>query len=114
MASRSTGAKIAPNHKKIDNNDGGKGLGSGRRGLKRHSRHRMPNGSSALSCPALRRLARRAGVKRINAGIYEEAPTAMRAWLGKVIADSIKYTEHARRMTVTINDVLLSLKRNGV
>lgn len=114
MAPRSTGAKIAPIHKQSDHRDGAKAVGSGRGGLKRHSRRVMPDGSSALSRPALRRLARRAGVKRINAGIYEEAPTAMRAWLGKIIADSINYTEHARRMTVTINDVLLSLKRNGV
>jgi histone H4 len=114
MAPRNTGGKIAPILKKSDHRDGGKGVGSGRSGLKRHSRRVMPDGSSALSRPALRRLARRAGVKRINAGIYEEAPTAMRAWLGKIIADSVTYTEHARRMTVTINDVLLSLKRNGV
>lgn len=114
MSPRSTGAKIAPIHRKIDHRDGGKDLGRGRNGLKRHSRRAILDGSSALSRPALRRLARRAGVKRINAGIYEEVPTAMRSWLGKIIADSVKYTEHARRMTVTINDVLLSLKRNGV
>jgi histone H4 len=114
MAPRSTGGKIAPIQKKNDHSDGAKGVGSGRSGLKRHGRRAMLDGSSALSRPALRRLARRAGVKRINAGIYEEAPTAMRAWLGKVIADAAVYTEHARRMTVTINDVLLSLKRNGV
>jgi histone H4 len=93
--------------------DSGGKLGSGRKGLKR-LKVRVLDGSSALNRPSLRRLARRAGVKRISLGIYEEAPAALRAWLSKIIHDACALTEHARRMTVIVNDVLLALKRNGM
>jgi len=88
-------------------------VGSGRKGLKR-LRYKIYDGSSALNRPSLRRLARRAGVKRINAGIYEEAPLALRAWLSKMVRDACVFAEHGRRFTITLNDILLALKRNGV
>lgn len=87
--------------------------GSGRGGLKR-LKHRLAAGRPALNRPALRRLARRAGVKRLNEGIYDAAPVALRAWLSKIVQDSAVFTEHARRFTITLNDVLMALKRNGV
>jgi len=96
---------------------GSKGLksvaGSGRNGMKR-LRYKIYDGSSALNRPSLRRLARRAGVKRINAGVYDEAPAALKSWLSKMIRDACVYAEYSRRFTVTLNDILLSLKRNGV
>ena len=107
MARGGSGAKIAPIAAAK------KGLGSGRKGLKRLPRT-IRDGSSALNRPALRRLARRAGVKRIDVGIYEEGPLAMREWLKKIVMDSVTFTEHAKRATVTINDVLMALKRHGV
>ena len=113
MAPRGSGGKIAPILNKDGTRSAPQALGSGRNGMKRFKRPAL-DGSSALSRPALRRLARRAGVKRINAGIYDEAPTAMRSWLGKIIRDAVTLTEHSRRFTVTINDVLMALKRNGL
>lgn len=77
------------------------GKGKGRFGLKRHARA-QPTGISALGKPALRRLARRAGVKRINAGVYEEAPLALKGWLSKMIHDACVYAESARRFTITV------------
>ena len=85
--------------------------GSGRSGMKRH--RPIADGRSAHSKPALRRLARRAGVKRISGESYEEASGALRTWLSKIIADATVYAEHARRITVILNDVLMALKRNG-
>ena len=104
--------KIAPLPKSDDANNASYS-GSGRKGLKRISR-RVFDGSSALNRPSLRRLARRAGVKRINSGVYEEAPTALRSWLKRTIVDAVVYAEYGRRTTITINDILLALKKNGV
>ncbi|CAG8466276.1 7485_t:CDS:2 [Scutellospora calospora] len=50
---------------------------------------------------AIRRLARRGGVKRISGLIYEET------------RDAVTYTEHAKRKTVTSLDVVYALKRQG-
>ncbi|VAH01917.1 unnamed protein product [Triticum turgidum subsp. durum] len=72
---------------------GGKGLGKG--GAKRH-RKVLRDNIQGITKPAIRRLARRGGVKRISGLIYEET-----------------YTEHARRKTVTAMDVVYALKRQG-
>jgi histone H4 len=88
-------------------------VGSGRNGPMRRrvsSSIRTPEG---VSKPAIRRLARRAGVKRMSEGIYTEAPLALRAWLKRIIGDAVVYADHAKRFTLTVNDVILSLKRNG-
>jgi histone H4 len=58
-------------------------------------------------------LARRGGVKRISAAIYDDVREALKSFLRLVLRDAITYTEHARRSTVTAKDVVFSLKRNG-
>ncbi|KAE8223330.1 hypothetical protein CF319_g3629 [Tilletia indica] len=63
--------------------------------------------------PAIRRLARRGGVKRISAGVYDEVRGVLHSFLRTVISDSICYTEHANRKTVTSLDVIYALKRRG-
>ena len=63
--------------------------------------------------PAIRRLARRGGVKRISFGIYKEVRDVLESFLRNVVRDSITYTEHARRKTVTAMDVVYALKRQG-
>jgi len=91
---------------------GGRGRDGAMRARRRASTIRK--GIDALGKPAIRRLARRAGVKRIHSGIYEEAPQALRGWLSKMVHDACTYAEHGKRFTITLNDVLLALKRNGV
>mmetsp|Transcript_35014 Transcript_35014/g.80216 ORF Transcript_35014/g.80216 Transcript_35014/m.80216 type:complete len:122 (+) Transcript_35014:88-453(+) len=66
-----------------------------------------------ITKPAIRRLARRGGVKRISGLIYEESRVVLRNFLESVLKDSITYTEHARRKTVTALDVVYSLRRQG-
>ena len=66
-----------------------------------------------ITKPAIRRLARRGGVKRISSFIYEETRNVLRAFLESVVRDAVTYTEHARRKTVTAMDVVYSLKRQG-
>ena len=66
-----------------------------------------------ITKPAIRRLARRGGVKRISHNIYEETRTVLRGFLENVVRDAVVYTEHARRKTVTAMDVVYALKRQG-
>ena len=89
---------------------GGKGLGKG--GAKRH-RQVLRDNIQGITNPAIRRLARRGGVKRISGLIYEETRGVLKVFLENVIRDSVTYTEHARRKTVTAMDVVYALKRQG-
>lgn len=73
---------------------GGKGLGKG--GAKRH-RKILRDNIQGITKPAIRRLARRGGVKRISAMIYEETRGVLKSFLESVIRDSVTYTEHAKR-----------------
>lgn len=66
-----------------------------------------------ITKPAIRRLARRGGVKRISNLIYEETRLVLKAFLEYVVRDAVIYTEHARRKTVTAMDVVYALKRQG-
>src|SRR3569833_2651130 len=77
---------------------GGKGLGKG--GAKRH-RKVLRDNIQGITKPAIRRLARRGGVKRISGLIYEETRGVLKVFLEHVIRDAVTYTEHARRKTVT-------------
>ena len=107
---------------------GGKGLGKG--GAKRHRKVLRDNIQvNFITCyfihllhflcfqgitkPAIRRLARRGGVKRISGLIYEETRGVLKVFLENVIRDAVTYTEHAKRKTVTAMDVVYALKRQG-
>ena len=50
-----------------------------------------------ITKPAIRRLARRGGVKKISGLIYEETRGVLKVFLENVIRDAVTYTEHARR-----------------
>jgi histone H4 len=104
---------------------GGKGLGKG--GAKRHRKILRDNirmssklfritvayFTEGITKPAIRRLARRGGVKRISGLIYEETRGVLKVFLEGVIRDAVTYTEHAKRKTVTSLDVVYALKRQG-
>ena len=89
---------------------GGKGLGKG--GAKRH-RKILRDNIQGITKPAIRRLARRGGVKRISGLIYDETRGVLKLFLENVIRDAVTYTEHAKRKTVTSLDVIYALKRQG-
>ena len=91
-------------------NPTGKGLGKG--GAKRH-RKVLRDNIQGITKPAIRRLARRGGVKRISGLIYEETRGVLKVFLENVVRDAVTYTEHARRKTVTAMDVVYALKRQG-
>ena len=82
------------------------------RGAKRH-RKVLRDNIQGITKPAIRRLARRGGVKRISGLIYEETRGVLKVFLENVIRDAVTYTEHARRKTVSVHDVLAALKRQN-
>jgi histone H4 len=89
---------------------GGKGFGKvGAKRLQKSKKEVI----LGITKPAIRRLARRGGVKRISALIYDETRTVLRSFLDNVVRDAVTYTEHARRKTVTAMDVVYALKRQG-
>lgn len=90
----------------------GKGLGKSGTSAVRH-RKILRDNIQGITKPAIRRLARRGGVKRISATIYEEIRNVLKGFLEAVIRDSVTYTEHAKRKTVTAMDVVYALKRQG-
>ncbi|PWA64077.1 hypothetical protein CTI12_AA347730 [Artemisia annua] len=103
-------AKLKENKISTGRGKGGKGLGKG--GAKRH-RKVLRDNIQGITKPAIRRLARRGGVKRISGLIYEETRGVLKIFLENVIRDAVTYTEHARRKTVTAMDVVYALKRQG-
>merc|ERR1712057_55599 len=82
-------------------------------GAKRMTQKSIKATIMGVTKPAIRRLARRGGVKRISSLIYDETRTVSNAFLESVIRDSVTYTEHAKRKTVTALDVVYALKRQG-
>lgn len=63
--------------------------------------------------PAIRRLARRAGIKRISGLLYDEVRGVLRAFVNGVVKDAISYTEAAKRKSVFPSDVVHALRRRG-
>ena len=63
--------------------------------------------------PAIRRLARRAGIKRISGTVYEEIRNVLKGFLYKTVGDAVGLAEYAKRKTVTAVDVVYSLKKQG-
>ena len=89
----------------------GKGKGKGFGKAKHRSKEK--DVLTGITKPAIRRLARRGGVKRISSTIYPQTREVLKAFLDVVIRDSLIYTDHAQRKTVTSQDVVYALKRQG-
>merc|ERR1719515_453072 len=87
-------------------------IGKGGGGARSHKSLRESS-MMGITKPAIRRLARRGGVKRISGLIYEETRGVLKSFLENVLRESITNTEHARRKTVTALDIVYALKRQG-
>lgn len=88
------------------------GLGTGSKALPK----RLGSGvkkADKFTKPEIRRLCRRAGIKRIDAKMYEKVNEKTREFLETILRDSYLHTEHAKLKTVTTAHVLAALKRNG-
>ena len=91
--------------------EGGKGGAKRRLKVLRDSIQEIPK-------PAVRRLARRGGVKRIPGLNYEESRWEqgidfLKVFLGNIIRDAVTNAENAKRKTVTAMDVVYAAKRQG-
>ncbi|KAG8422575.1 hypothetical protein J3459_010249 [Metarhizium acridum] len=68
---------------------------------------------NGITKPAIRRLARRGGVKRISADIYDECRKALRLKLEQILRICAVYVEHRNAKTVTVDDVIFALRQIG-
>ena len=89
-----------------------KGKSSATKGSKRMKKL-VKGGGNGVSRGAIRRLARRAGAKRLSGLVYDEARSAIKSFVTSTVNGAVAYTEHARRKTVSAADVVNSLKRSG-
>ncbi|KAJ7061423.1 histone H4 [Mycena amicta] len=67
-----------------------------------------------ISRPSLRRLSRRAGVKRASHTMYDDSRAMLKVFLKRVIEDAALYAGHGYRTTVTQMDVQYALKRSSI
>ncbi|KAK4130669.1 histone-fold-containing protein [Trichocladium antarcticum] len=81
-------------------------------GTKRH-RKILRDTIFGITKPAIRRLARRGGVKRISAQIYDDTRSALKDRLTMILRDCVAFVEYRNAKTVTVNDVIFALKRIG-
>ena len=86
--------------------NGGKGLS------KRHNKV-LGDNIQRITKPAIRRLARRGGVKWMSGLVYEETRSVLKEFMEKILLNAITYTEHADRKTVNVVDVPHALERNA-
>lgn len=94
------------------------GIGKGKSGkvkidVKRKTGTSLKPLLEGITKPALRRLARRGGVKRISSNIYKEVKNVLYGFVQSVVRDAIVYSDHAKRKTITAMDVVYALKRQG-
>ena len=91
-----------------------KGKSSATKGKRTASKGASKTGNiKGVTRGAIRRLARRGGVKRISGLVYEEVRGVLKSFVEGVVRDATAYTEHAKRKTVTAGDVVNSLKKRG-
>ncbi|KAJ1565381.1 hypothetical protein HK096_003122 [Nowakowskiella sp. JEL0078] len=78
-------------------------------------RHRkiLRNNISGITKPAIRRLARRGGVRRISAKVYDKIRESLKIFLEDVLKNAILYTESRNAKTMVTMDIVYALKRRG-
>ncbi|KAI7139715.1 hypothetical protein KC324_g16309, partial [Hortaea werneckii] len=79
---------------------GGKGLGIARGKTAKRHRKVLRDNIQGITRPDIRRLARRGGVKRVSAHIYDDVRQVLRAHLEQVLRDVCAVVETCGRKTV--------------
>lgn len=62
--------------------------------------------------PALKRLCRRAGIKRLDGRTYGEIRSALHSYLAPIVRQALLVMKHNGRKTVSLEDILWVLKHN--
>jgi histone H4 len=79
---------------------------------KRHQ-HRQRDAIDGISKPAIKRLSHRGGIKRLAEPVYAGVRAVLKIFLQNVLRDAVSYTDHARRKTITVEDMKHALERQG-
>ena len=79
-------------------------------------RHRkvLRDNIQGITKPAIKRLARRAGVKRISGLVYEETRSLIKSKLESLIHNTVIITQHAKRKTIEPSDVFVATRLQGM
>ena len=99
----------------IKRGKGGKGLGSSKRKKPKPKRQLNSFAQIKISKGSIRRLCRRAGIKRIAENFNDELKSkCIKTFLEDIIKDAIVYTEFGKRKTITYLDIIYALKRRNM
>jgi len=79
---------------------------------RRHQR-KPTNNLLGVTYPAIRRLARRGGVRRIRREIYNETRTVIKQRLSEILRRVAAILELANRKIVRVEDILYTLEQLG-
>tara|TARA_B100000214_G_scaffold357608_1_gene317423 strand:- start:158 stop:526 length:369 start_codon:yes stop_codon:yes gene_type:complete len=114
MSSSQTNTPTQKSHAPIASK-GGKGKFSGKGGKAGPKRFGKVGKEPIMGCtkPAIRRLCRRGGIKRIDGLFYDETRGVVKWFIDNIVKDALNYTEHARRKTISVMDIIYALKRQG-
>jgi histone H4 len=69
--------------------------------------------SAAVSQGSIRRLARRAGVKRIATPVYADVRSVLHTFVETTVKHATALTEYSRRRTVGAQDIINALRKQG-
>lgn len=89
----------------------GRGKGVAKGTAKRH--RKSSSAGSKISGPAIRRLARRAGVPRVSGGCIPVVCSATEEYLKNLLDLCRIYCLHSKRKTINSQDVIYSLRKIG-
>jgi len=81
---------------------------------KRHiKKSRYDNAIDGITSPVIKRMARRAGVKRLSNKVYPSTRNSMLLFLTSTIHDAIVCAQHSKRTTLSEHDVNFAFRRQG-
>ena len=91
----------------------GKKSGAAKGDASKRQKKALKDTINGITKGSIRRMARRGGVKRISGLLYKDVRDVLKGFVEGVVRDSVAYTEHAKRKTVTALDVVHALRKRG-
>ena len=91
----------------------GRGLGGMGLGMGGRHRRKLKNNIDGVTNAAIKRIARRGGVKIIGKEMYDETRSEIKKFVDRLVRDAVSYCDHRRKKTVTVVDVVRALQKQG-
>ena len=88
-------------------------MAKGKSGSGKRVKKVLRSNAQNVSQGSIRRLARRGGVKRIAGPVHGEVRDVLRRFAEGVVRDATAYTEHGKRRTVSVGDIVQALRKRG-